>query len=84
MVYTWIGIRALWKPQKPVDFIETAVAPTPMRVTPFYREEREIFRDYLDSINANPVLKKCLDSLRAARPGFADTIRRLEGIYPGF
>lgn len=35
-------------------------------------------RSQLDSIEADPVLKRALDSLRAARPGFADTIRRLK------
>jgi hypothetical protein len=83
LVYTWIGVRALSAPQKPVDFIRSGAVARSGVMTKWYREERATFRSYLDSIKGDPVLKRTFDSLRAARPGFADTIRRLEELYPG-
>jgi hypothetical protein len=83
LVYAWIGVRAVSGPQKPVDFIRSGAAARSGVMTKWFQEERATFRSYLDSIEANPVLKGTFDSLRAARPGFADTIRRLEELYPG-
>lgn len=40
------------------------------------------FRHGLDSIQADEALQREFDSLMKARPGIADTIRRLEEMYP--
>lgn len=83
LIYTWIIVLALrgGNPAPIVRSIElrsgmirhqVAIDPTPP----------PSFRQFLDSINKTPELKRHFDSLMIARPGFADTIRQLEGFFP--
>jgi hypothetical protein len=79
MAYTWIGVRAVSGQGKP-PVVTNAAAP----VIPDNRPVPRIsFRRYIDSIRNDQALQKSFDSLRAVRPGFADTLRRLEQLDPG-
>jgi hypothetical protein len=83
MIYTWIAVRAVSEPPRPGHFNFSGFPLGPKHVIKKRMLFRESFRSYLDSINGNPALRKSFDSLRAARPGFADTVRQLEELYPG-
>jgi len=46
------------------------------------RETGSSFQRTMDSIRSHAALEKEFDSLMKTRPGFADTIRQLEVLYP--
>jgi hypothetical protein len=83
LTYTWILVRAVTVPAQAVDYKPITIPARAGKVAVPRIEPRASFRRYMDSIHADPVLNGRFDSLRAARPGFADTIRQLEEMYPG-
>jgi hypothetical protein len=84
LAYTWILVTAIAGRSKEPNFrVITVPVMVGRPAAGATNAVRPSFRRWLDSVNADPVLKKRFDSLRAARPGFADTIRRLEELVPG-
>jgi hypothetical protein len=84
LTYTWIRIEAVQEPHKAPDIKSIALPAVgrKARIVMQDQQERSSFRLYMDSINADPVLKQRFDSLMEARPGYADTIRQLQEIFP--
>lgn len=83
LVNTWVLVGALGEPWPRPDFKSMTL---PVRVGKANRrpaEGRSSFGHFMDSMRTDILLKERFDSLLRVRPGFADTIRTLEGIYPG-
>jgi hypothetical protein len=84
LLNTWIIVSAFRPDRRGMRIQSLTPVPTAnwMLTRPPSGDGGSRFRRELDSINADPVLKRQLDSLLTARPGFADTLRELERIYP--
>lgn len=83
LVYTWILVRAVnGKGKEPAYQVITVPVTVGRGAKGATNVVRPSFRVWMDSVNADASLKRRFDSLRAARPGFADTIRRLEEMFP--
>jgi len=65
---------------KPAD-IQRVTLPAFAHTTPKWVEPGFSFHHFMDSALQELTVSARLDSLRRARPGFADTLRRLEEIY---
>jgi len=66
----------------PSGFGWTAPVAVPERKLSRPPRPRQSLQAYLDSLRQDPVGAMMLDSLLKARPGLADTLRRVEGMAP--
>ena len=82
LLNTWMLIRSLKNEGSGASFHSVTQPKMMWQPPPGHLVVDTTFRHMMDSIQADPVLKKRLDSMMVARPDFAERIRHLEWLHP--